>query len=62
MSSTPTTAKSRGQLAYEEDVRRCPVYEDGTPRKPWSKLPDYAKDSWQRKPYPRNHKRKGVAA
>lgn len=45
--------KSKGQIAYEEDVRR---YKDaGGPivRAPWDELPEYCKESWERNPTPR---------
>lgn len=42
-----------GQLAYEADCQKEPTYEDGTPRKPWSTLPEYARHSWERNPTPR---------
>lgn len=43
-----------GQLAYEEDLRRCPNYHDGTPRKTWDQL-TFERQSWQRNPTPRDY-------
>lgn len=47
--------KTPGQIAYEEDVRRCPLYHDGTPRRSWSSLCEVARWSWERNPTPRAH-------
>jgi hypothetical protein len=44
--------KTKGQLAYEEDVRRRPYYFGKEPRKPWEQLSQIAKDSWERNPNP----------
>ncbi|WP_313026819.1 hypothetical protein [Brucella sp.] len=40
-------SKTKGQLDYENAVAKRPFYEDGTPRKTWDELPDYAKWSWE---------------
>jgi len=56
------TRPTPGQLAYQEDVRRCPQYHDGTPRKAWSQLCEVAKWSWERNPVPRNFARLEEAA
>lgn len=40
--------KTKGQIAYEADVKRIPVYHDGSPRKQWSELSDFARSSWER--------------
>ncbi|AZO29368.1 hypothetical protein [Mesorhizobium sp. M1B.F.Ca.ET.045.04.1.1] len=53
----PPTA---GQLAYEEDCRRCPRYADQSPRKDWRELPDYARASWEKEPTPREYGRSGL--
>lgn len=45
--------KTPGQLAYEEDCRRKPVYPNGGQRIPWDRLPDHAQWSWERDPTPR---------
>ena len=49
-------AKSPGQIAYETDLARCPVYHDGTPRPSWARLarifPE-ALATWERNPTPR---------
>ena len=37
-----------GQAAYEEDVRRKPLYHDGTPRKRWDELDEIIQWSWGR--------------
>lgn len=44
-----------GQIAYEEDVRRKPLYHDGTPRKTWAQLPEWAAWGWERCPTPREY-------
>lgn len=46
-------AKTPGQLAYEEDVRLCPTYHDGAPRRRWNEIPWYAQQSWEEHPVPR---------
>ena len=43
-------AKSPGQVAYERDVAREPLYHDGTPRSTWAGLDDTARESWERNP------------
>jgi hypothetical protein len=40
--------KTRGQIAYEEAVKKLPLYPDGTPRKQWSELSELARWSWER--------------
>jgi hypothetical protein len=40
--------KTQGRIAYESDVKRKPVYHDGTPRKQWSELSDIERWSWER--------------
>lgn len=47
------TQKTKGQIAYELDCGMLPHYHDGTLRRPWAELPDYAKESWERNPTPR---------
>jgi hypothetical protein len=42
--------KTKGQIDYEEDVKRTPTYHDGTPRKQWSEIGDVAQWSWERTP------------
>lgn len=42
-----------GREAYEEDVRRKPTYDDGTPRKTWDKLDRMAQSTWHLNPAPR---------
>jgi hypothetical protein len=51
-----TDTKSPGQLAYEEDVRRCPNYHDGAPRISWNQLYDHEKASWHKDATPRDFK------
>ena len=43
----------QGALAYEEDVSRCPLYEDGGARPLWNELNDICKRSWLKNPTPR---------
>ena len=50
MKQQHATPKTIGQLAYEEDCRRQPTYYDGTPRRPWSRLGDVERLSWERCP------------
>jgi hypothetical protein len=40
--------KTKGQIAYESDVKRRPVYHDGMPRKRWEELSAIARWSWER--------------
>lgn len=47
------STKTPGQTAYEEDVRRCPKYHDGTERPTWDALKHWCKDTWHRNPTPR---------
>lgn len=42
--------------AYEEDVRRCPTYECGAPRKAWDQLSREVQAAWERNPTPREFK------
>lgn len=42
-----------GKKAYMQDVENMPFYQDGKPRKSWDDLPDCAKETWIKKPYPR---------
>ncbi len=37
-----------GQVAYEADVARRPVYADGTPRKTWAQLGELERWTWTR--------------
>lgn len=43
---------TRGQQAYERDVKRRPTYHDGKPRRSWDQLSEVAKWSWEKGPYP----------
>jgi hypothetical protein len=60
--TTPLSDNSPGRLAYEEDVRRHPLHEDGTKRPTWWGLdaiytPNTAyviRESWHRNPTPRD--------
>ncbi len=45
-----------GREAYEDDVRRCPTYVDGTARDTWEQLSDLARTSWNRDPTPREYR------
>jgi hypothetical protein len=47
--------KTPGQLAYEEDVRLSPTYQDGTPRLRWDQLDEVRRWSWERNATPRQH-------
>ena len=47
------TAKTPGQLAYEADVARRPLYSHGQPRRTWAELCHVARWSWERNPTPR---------
>jgi hypothetical protein len=49
--------KTDGQIAYEEDVRRKPIYENGKPRKTWDQLDNLEKLSWITNPTPREWKK-----
>ncbi len=42
--------KSKGQLDYEADVIRVPLYHDKTPRVTWEQLSPLARETWER-PY-----------
>lgn len=44
---------SPGQRVYEHELLAKPLYDDGTPRKPWAALSDVARWSWERNPSPR---------
>jgi hypothetical protein len=39
--------KTRGQIAYEENVRRNPLNHDGTKSKTWDQLTDVVRWSWE---------------
>lgn len=51
-----------GREAYEEDVRRRPLYENGAPRPDWDDLDEHAQWSWNKSPTPREWAKKGRAA
>lgn len=42
--------RTSGQRAYEEDLQRQPLYENGTQRATWDLLDAIARDSWERNP------------
>lgn len=47
-----------GKQAYEEDLRRCPIYpHTGKPRPRWDELSDVVKCSWNKNPTPRDFAR-----
>lgn len=46
-----------GELAYNEDLRRQPLYHTGEPRLTWAQLDAWAKQSWERNPTPRDYPR-----
>lgn len=41
--------KTNGQMAYEADVLKTPLYPDDTPRKTWEQLPEYARRTWEKR-------------
>jgi hypothetical protein len=46
-----------GELAYNEDLRRQPIYlHTGEPRPTWAQLDAWVKQSWERNPTPREWK------
>ena len=51
-----------GQAAYEADCAFEPNYPDGALRKSWAKLPDYAREAWERNPTPRARNKQAVTA
>ena len=42
--------KTLGQLAYERDVLREPLYHDGIQRRQWDEIGAAARWSWERNP------------
>lgn len=50
-----TRTATPGEVAYTEDLRRCPHYHDGKPRKSWAQLGAVERESWERKPTPRTY-------
>lgn len=43
-----------GELAYNEDLRRQPIYPHNGGRRPtWAQLDAWVKQSWERNPTPR---------
>lgn len=56
VNASDVNGKTPGQVAYEEDVRRCPNYEHGEPRATWSMLKPWVQETWERDPTPRNYK------
>lgn len=42
------SAKSPGQIAYEADLEKRPVYHSGEVRPSWDQLPAYARENWDR--------------
>lgn len=43
---------TKGQKAYEADIKRNPFYHDGTRRRSWDDLSDIARWSWNKAPTP----------
>lgn len=37
-----------GKELYAEDVLKTPLYHDGTPRRTWEQLPEWAHWSWNK--------------
>lgn len=58
---TIETIKTPGQLAYEEELRRCPNYPDGSPRPAWddltSRYGEWLRKAWEMNPTPRTYGR-----
>ena len=53
--------KSHGREAYNEDLRKRPVYHDGKPRKTWEQLCPIARYSWERPIRAQHEDRKHVS-
>ena len=51
-------ASTAGQRAYEADLKQRPNYHDGMSRKPWNKLGDVERQSWERNPTARTAPKK----
>lgn len=49
-------ATRNAKVAYAEDVRRCPLYHDGEPRKTWDQLTEVEQHTWKMNPTPRTFK------
>ena len=47
--------KSSAEIAYEDDVRRAPLYHDGKLRKTWDQLSAVDQWSWAQNPTPRHY-------
>ena len=47
--------KSKGEIAYEQDVCRKPTYHDGSKRKTFSELSQCMRYSWEKNPAPRKY-------
>lgn len=39
---------TKGKKAYEADLAKKPNYHDGTKRKTWQELPEFARWSWEK--------------
>lgn len=50
MEGTRKMRFANGRAAYEEELRRLPLYHDGAARPSWDALPEYARWSWSRNP------------
>lgn len=50
MAALKRSAPTPGHLAYLEDCRRRPTYDNAQERKRWVDLNDVCRDSWERKP------------
>lgn len=55
-------ALTPGEAAYNEDLRRQPLYHTGEPRLTWAQLDAWAKQSWECNPTPRDYPRATVTA
>jgi hypothetical protein len=51
--ATDATIRTRGQIVYDADCERQPLYHDGTTRRTWHDLSEVERWSWERNPTPR---------
>jgi hypothetical protein len=50
-------SKTPGQLAYEEDVRRCQNYPSGKPRAAWDAIGSVEQQTWEQNPTARDYQK-----
>jgi hypothetical protein len=48
-----------GEQAYEADVKACPNYHDGTPRRTWDEIGPVSRATWDKYPYPHDYSKSG---